>query len=56
MILDNAFLMHRPGIKSKAENMSMTQKGKVAAQNTMISKTIMPELIKLYGARKGCEK
>ena len=42
MILDNAFLMHRPGIKSKADNLSQTQKNKVSAQNTLIAKTIMP--------------
>jgi hypothetical protein len=42
MILDNAFLLHRPGIKTKADNFSITQKNKVAAQNALISKTIMP--------------
>jgi hypothetical protein len=42
MILDNAFLMHRPGIKTKTENLNQTQKDKVAAQNTLISNTIMP--------------
>ncbi len=56
MILDNAFLIHRPGIKTKTDNLSQTQKNKVAAQNTLISKTIIPELKKLYGNRRGCEK
>jgi hypothetical protein len=42
MILDNAFLLHRPGIKTKSDNLSKMQKSKVIAQNTLISKTIMP--------------
>jgi hypothetical protein len=42
MILDNAFLTHRPGIKTKADNLNQTQKNKVAAQNALIAKTIMP--------------
>lgn len=56
MILDNSFLVHRPGIKTKVDNLNQTQRDKVAAQNTLISKTIMPELQKLYGTRTGCEK
>jgi len=56
MILDNSFLIHRPGIKTKIDNLNQTQRDKVAAQNTLITKTIMPELQKLYGTRTGCEK
>lgn len=56
MILNNAFLIHRPGIKSKADSLNQTQKKKVAGQNTLISKTIMPELKKIFGERKGCVK
>jgi hypothetical protein len=41
MILDNAFLIHRPGIKTYAENLQNTQQDKVAAQNNLISGTIM---------------
>ena len=36
MILDNAFLMHRPGIKTKTDNLNQIQKNKVAAQNTLV--------------------
>ena len=42
MILDNAFLVHRPGIKTQAANLKQTQKDKVAAQNSLIAKTIIP--------------
>ena len=56
MILNNAFLIHRPGIKTAKSSSSHIDKGKVAAQNDFIKKIIMPELKQLYGTRKGCEK
>jgi len=54
-ILDNAFLMHRPGIKTKKTLHSAMDKKKINAQNEFLKKTIFPEIKKLYGARKGCE-
>jgi len=52
-ILDNAFLIHRPGIKTK-KSLHLNNK-KVAAQNTLIRKTIFSQIKKIYGTRKGCE-
>lgn len=54
-ILDNAFLIHRPGIKTKKSLQSSLKKKKISAQNDYLKKTILPEIKKLYGARKGCE-
>ena len=56
MILNNAFLIHRPGFKTAKSNQEHTDKPKVAAQNDFIKKIIIPELKQLYGSRKGCEK
>jgi len=54
-ILDNAFLIHRPGIKTKKTLHSAINLKKISAQNELLKKTIFPEIKKLYGARKGCE-
>jgi len=54
-ILDNAFLIHRPGIKTKKLLQTTLNNKKIAAQNSLIRKTIYPQIKKLYGARKGCE-
>jgi len=54
-ILDNAFLIHKPGIKTKQTVQNSLKKKKISAQNDFLKKTIMPEIKKLYGARKGCE-
>ena len=56
LILNNAFLIHRPGIKTAKSSSSHIDKAKVGAQNDFIKKIIMPELKQLYGTRKGCEK
>ena len=52
MILDNAFLVHRPGIKIyKKDN----NRDKIVAKTNMLLKNkIHPELKVLYGIRKGC--
>jgi len=52
LILDNAFLVHRPGIKifKKDPHRDML----TAKTNALIKKIIMPELKVLYGTRKGC--
>ncbi|XP_076167557.1 beta-1,4-glucuronyltransferase 1 [Ptiloglossa arizonensis] len=52
LILDNAFLVHRPGIKifKKDAHREML----TAKTNALIKKIIIPELKILYGTRKGC--
>lgn len=54
-ILDNAFLIHRPGIKTRKELKDKVRQKKTAAQNSLLKKKIAPQLKKLYGVRKGCE-
>eukprot|EP00090_Calanus_glacialis_P024135 TRINITY_DN3746_c0_g1_i1.p1 TRINITY_DN3746_c0_g1~~TRINITY_DN3746_c0_g1_i1.p1 ORF type:complete len:469 (-),score=132.26 TRINITY_DN3746_c0_g1_i1:129-1535(-) len=54
-ILDNAFLIHRPGIKTKKTLHSAINRKKIEAQNALLKKTIFPEIKKLFGVRKGCE-
>ncbi|XP_034944150.1 beta-1,4-glucuronyltransferase 1-like [Chelonus insularis] len=52
LILDNAFLVHRPGIKRYKKDPrrdTLTEK-----TNMIIRKIIMPELKIMYGLRKGC--
>ena len=48
-------LPFRPGIKTKKSLQTSLKKKKIAAQNEFLTKTIFPEIKKLYGARKGCE-
>ena len=48
-------LSYRPGIKTKKSLQTSLKKKKIAAQNEFLTKTIFPEIKKLYGARKGCE-
>ncbi|XP_030381132.1 beta-1,4-glucuronyltransferase 1-like isoform X1 [Scaptodrosophila lebanonensis] len=51
-ILDNAFLVHKPGIKVlKKDNRRAMLAGKT---NQLIRKIIYPELKIMYGTRKGC--
>ncbi|XP_028169577.1 beta-1,4-glucuronyltransferase 1 [Ostrinia nubilalis] len=52
MILNNAFLIHKPGIKHYVRN---AKRDSLAAKQTAyIKNVIMPELKKLYGTRNGC--
>lgn len=52
MILDNAFLVHKPGVKVYKKD----QKRAILAAKTnqLIKKIIVPELKVLYGFKKGC--
>ena len=52
MILNNAFLIHQPGIKTKEYR---TNKKIVSAQSKVIKKHITPELTSMYGTRNGCK-
>ncbi|XP_033365234.1 beta-1,4-glucuronyltransferase 1 [Bombus vosnesenskii] len=52
LILDNAFLVHRPGIKIFKKDVHREML--TAKTNALIRKIIVPELKILYGTRKGC--
>ncbi|XP_051172308.1 beta-1,4-glucuronyltransferase 1-like [Leptopilina boulardi] len=52
LILDNAFLVHRPGIKIYKKDARRDML--TAKTNQLIRKIIVPELKVLYGTRKGC--
>uniref|UniRef100_V5GVL7 N-acetyllactosaminide beta-1,3-N-acetylglucosaminyltransferase n=1 Tax=Anoplophora glabripennis TaxID=217634 RepID=V5GVL7_ANOGL len=52
LILDNAFLVHKPGIKVYKKD---ARRAMLAAKtNQLIKKIIFPELKVLYGVKKGC--
>lgn len=52
LILDNAFLVHKPGIKVyKKDAKRAMLAGKT---NQLIKKIIFPELKVIYGSKKGC--
>jgi hypothetical protein len=50
--LDNAFLVHKPGIKTFKKNPE--RDNLVQKTNAFIKDFISPELKVLYGTRKGC--
>ncbi|KAI8429696.1 hypothetical protein MSG28_000264 [Choristoneura fumiferana] len=52
MILNNAFLIHKPGIKRFAKNAK--RDAIVSRQNHFVKGVITPELKKLFGTRDGC--
>ncbi|XP_040583046.1 beta-1,4-glucuronyltransferase 1 [Lepeophtheirus salmonis] len=52
-ILNNAFLIHRPGIKSQNKP-SKKQLNQVSRQNHFIRNNISKEIDLLYGQREGC--
>ncbi|XP_045504649.1 beta-1,4-glucuronyltransferase 1 [Colias croceus] len=52
MILNNAFLIHKPGIKHYVKN---AKRDAIAGrQSAFVKNVIMPELKKLFGTRNGC--
>ena len=55
-ILSNAFLIHRPGIKSSKDtnNIARKDKNRQSAQTALINNIIMSELRHLYGTPKNC--
>lgn len=55
LVLDNAFLIHKPGIKTKANNPTKPAQEMVNKQNTFIRLVIKPEIIKNVGNREGCD-
>lgn len=52
MILNNAFLTHKPGIKHYVKDAKRDQIA--AKQTSFVNKVIMPEIKKLFGTRPGC--
>lgn len=50
-VLDNAFLVHRPGIKL---GYSPADKGLRAHTRQLINEKWIPEYVSLFGPRKGC--
>ena len=53
-ILSEAFLIHKPGIKTSKHHTSETNQKKVQQQRNLISKVILPELKIIYGHKTGC--
>ncbi|EFA04866.2 N-acetyllactosaminide beta-1,3-N-acetylglucosaminyltransferase-like Protein [Tribolium castaneum] len=53
MVLDNAFLVHRPGIKEKSAKNERRSK-LVKETNKLIEQRILPEMKVLYGFKDGC--
>ena len=56
LVLDNAFLVHKPGIKTKKNNLTKPDQRLVNIQNKLIKNKIIPEIIKNTGRKKECEK
>ncbi|XP_021198369.2 beta-1,4-glucuronyltransferase 1 [Helicoverpa armigera] len=52
MILNNAFLVHKPGIKYYTKNVKRDKIG--SRQSAYVRNVIHPELKKLYGVKSGC--
>jgi N-acetyllactosaminide beta-1,3-N-acetylglucosaminyltransferase len=52
MIMDNAFLVHRPGIKKKKRNKKPTLA--IRRQNRLLTSKIQREITQTYGKRPGC--
>ncbi|XP_018321905.1 beta-1,4-glucuronyltransferase 1-like [Agrilus planipennis] len=53
IILDNAFLVHKPGIKKAKVQMNKYMEI-VNETSVLVKKTIKPEIDSIYGTRKGC--
>ena len=54
MILNSPFLVHHPGIKTKAIHDKTQNNSMVNTQNRFIKKVVIPELNLLHGKRKNC--
>ena len=53
-ILNEAFLIHKPGIKTSKHHNSETNQKKVEKQRKLVKSVIMPELRIMYGIKDGC--
>lgn len=54
IVLNNAFLVHHPGIKTKAGYEDPLRQKYITLTNKFISKVIVPQFKILYGEREGC--
>ena len=54
LILDNAFLVHKPGIKTIKKDGNITKTVHVKKQNKYLKNVIMPELYDKIGTKEGC--
>jgi len=54
MVLDNAFLIHRPGIKTRSDAKPPNARIQ-REQEQLIKRHLLPELQQLYGVRHGCK-
>ena len=54
MVLNNAFLVHRPGIKTKKSPHSLGDRNVVLKQTSFITKILIPYLRKKHGPRRNC--
>ena len=55
-ILSNAFLVHRPGIKSINVAAPEREQGIRDKQAAFIEDVVVPEITARYGTRKGCSQ
>lgn len=53
LIMDNAFLVHKPGIKTKSIHNTI-YKEEVKKTGILIKDFIKPEINAIYGSRSGC--
>lgn len=54
IVLNNAFLVHNPGIKTAIGYNDPIRKKYIKLTNMLINTVIVPELKTMYGGRKGC--
>ena len=54
LVLDNAFLVHKPGIKTPENNPTKPNQALVKKQNQLINNVVKPELVRAIGKRQGC--
>ena len=53
-VLDNAFLIHRPGIKTVKNNPTKPDAKAVAKQNRFINNVVRKEIIDAFGDKQEC--
>lgn len=53
-VLNNAFLVHKPGVKTMSMSYAQQNGTAIEEQNALILNKIVPELELIYGKRAGC--
>lgn len=54
MVLDNAFLIHKPGVKKKKEQ-NIVYRNVVRKTNILLKTVILKELDKIFGPNQHCK-